>query len=324
MQIKKTIEKVPGGMMVVPLVLGAVIHTVWPHADTELTGITGSFMMGTSVTLFIFFLAVGTNINLKSSGKIAAKGMNLLLTKVILAAIIAIILNHFMATGGIKTGLFAGFSVLAVLASFNAANGGLYVALMSTLPNREVDVAAYPFTSIESGPFFTMITLGLAGIASFPWQALVSTLVPFIIGIVLGSLDPELKALFSPMQGGLVPFFAFSIGYSLSLKRFIESGLVGILMGVAVVFISGAVMAFTDKHIVRSDGLAGWAQSGTAGASVTIPVIIAQMNPEFKTVASSATAIVATSVLVTAILTPIVTMQYYKHLQKKGLVEQQS
>ena len=109
MQIKKTIEKVPGGMMVVPLVLGAVIHTVWPHADTELTGITGSFMMGTSVTLFIFFLAVGTNINLKSSGKIAAKGMNLLLTKVILAAIIAIILNHFMATGGIKTGLFAGF-----------------------------------------------------------------------------------------------------------------------------------------------------------------------------------------------------------------------
>lgn len=303
--------------MVVPLVIGAIIHTLWPHADVALTGVTGSFMVGTSVILFIFFFAVGTNINLKSSGKIAAKGVTLLFGKVLLAALIAIVMNMFLPKAGITTGIFSGLSVLAVLAAFNASNGGLYVALMTTIPDREVDVAAYPFFSIQSGPFFTMVTLGLAGIGAFPWPALVSTLVPFVLGMIIGGLDPEMKALFSPLQGALVPFFAFSIGYSLSLDMIIKSGIVGILIGILVVFVSGYVLYLLDRYLVRSDGLAGWAASSTAGAAISVPIVIAQMNPSFKSTAGSATAIVATSVLVSAILTPIVTMWYYKKLQKK-------
>lgn len=317
MEIKKNIEKIPGGMMVVPLVLGAIIHSIWPKADVLLTGVTGSYMVGTSVILFIFFFAVGTNINLKSSGKIAAKGLNLLLGKVILAAIIAIVMNMFLPKEGITTGVFSGLSVLAVLASFNASNGGLYVALMTTIPDREVDVAAYPFFSIQSGPFFTMVTLGLAGIGAFPWPALVSTLVPFILGMVLGGLDPEMKKMFSPLQGALVPFFAFTIGYSLSLEMILKSGLMGILIGILVVFVSGYVLYLLDKYLVRSDGLAGWAASSTAGAAVSVPIVIAQMDPNFKSTAESATAIVATSVLVSAILTPIVTMWFYRRMNNK-------
>lgn len=303
--------------MVVPLVLGAIIHSIWPKADVLLTGVTGSYMVGTSVILFIFFFAVGTNINLKSSGKIAAKGLNLLLGKVILAAIIAIVMNMFLPKDGITTGIFSGLSVLAVLASFNASNGGLYVALMTTIPDREVDVAAYPFFSIQSGPFFTMVTLGLAGIGAFPWPALVSTLVPFVLGMVIGGLDPEMKKLFSPLQGALVPFFAFTIGYSLSLEMILKSGLTGILIGVLVVFVSGYVLYLLDKYLVRSDGLAGWAASSTAGAAVSVPIVIAQMDPNFKSTAESATAIVATSVLVSAILTPIVTMWFYRRMNNK-------
>ncbi|WP_334333067.1 2-keto-3-deoxygluconate permease [Companilactobacillus sp. HBUAS59544] len=318
MSIKKSIDKVPGGIMIVPLIIGTIVHTLWPKLDVELTGVTGSFMVGTSVLLFVFFFCIGTGINLKSSGKIAVKGVTLLSVKVLLAALLGIIINMFLPITGITHGIFAGFSTLAVIASFNAANGGLYTALMSTIPDREIDLAAYPFFSIQSGPFFTMLTLGIAGIGAFPWQALVSTLVPFILGIVLGGLDPEIRKMYSSVGGALIPFFAFTIGYSMNLSMLIKSGIVGILMGIAVVFISGYVLYLSDRYIARSDGLAGWAASSTAGAAISVPVVIAQMDKHFAPVAESATAIVATCVLITAILTPIVTMWYYKKLQRKN------
>jgi 2-keto-3-deoxygluconate permease len=45
-------------------------------------------------------------------------------------------------------------------------------------------------------------------------------------------------------------------------------------------------------------------------------VIIAQINPAFEPVAASATALVAASVIVTAILVPIITALYAKRLIK--------
>lgn len=68
---------------------------------------------------------------------------------------------------------------------------------------------------------------------------------------------------------------------------------------------------------MRSDGLAGWAASSTAGAAVAVPLAIAEVNPAFAPMANSATAIVATCVLVSAVLTPMVTMWYYKRLMAK-------
>ncbi|MNC72864.1 2-keto-3-deoxygluconate permease [compost metagenome] len=47
------------------------------------------------------------------------------------------------------------------------------------------------------------------------------------------------------------------------------------------------------------------------------PVIIAQINPVFEPVAASATALVAASVIVTAILVPIITALYSRRMGGK-------
>jgi 2-keto-3-deoxygluconate permease len=318
MKIKKSIEKIPGGMMLVPLLLGTLLKTLSPDVNKFFGGFTGTYLTGTAVILFIFFFAIGTSIDLRTSGYIAKKGLSLLVGKVLLAALLGVIASYIIPDNGIQTGIFSGLSVLAIIAAFNETNGGLYLALMTTL-NRKEDAAGFPFISIESGPFMTMVALGVAGIATFPWQTLVSTLIPFALGIALGTLDNDFRKLFTPIVPALIPFFAFTLGFSMNFGMVIESGFMGIIMGVCVVFISGAVLSIIDKYVTKSDGVAGWAASSTAGAAVAVPYAIAQVSPQFEPVASSATAIIATSVLVTAILTPIVTMWFEKRARAKGL-----
>ncbi|WP_236898174.1 2-keto-3-deoxygluconate permease [Clostridium beijerinckii] len=318
MKIKQNIEKVPGGLMIVPLFLGTLLKTLSPDVNKFFGGFTGNFLTGTSVILFIFFFCIGTTIDLRTSGYIAKKGISLLIGKVLFASLLGVLMSHILPANGIQTGILSGLSVLAVIAAFNETNGGLYLALMTTLGRKE-DAAGFPFISIESGPFMTMVAMGIAGIASFPWQTLVSTLIPFALGIVLGTLDHDFRKMFAPVVPALIPFFAFTLGFSLNFGMIIQSGFMGIIMGVAVVALSGGLLSLIDRYLTGSDGVAGWAASSTAGAAVAVPYAIAQANTQFEPVAASATAIIATSVLVTSILTPIVTMWFEKRARAKGL-----
>jgi 2-keto-3-deoxygluconate permease len=59
----------------------------------------------------------------------------------------------------------------------NDTNGGLYMALMGQY-GAPRDVAAYSVMSLESGPFLTMVTLGVAGLSAFPWPTLVGGILP--------------------------------------------------------------------------------------------------------------------------------------------------
>lgn len=71
MRIKASIEKVPGGMMVVPLFFGALINTIFPNTATYFGGFTGALLTGTASILAVFFFCVGATIDVKQSGYIA-------------------------------------------------------------------------------------------------------------------------------------------------------------------------------------------------------------------------------------------------------------
>ena len=49
MQIKRSIEKIPGGMMLVPLFLGALCHTFSPGAGKYFGSFTNGMITGTLV-----------------------------------------------------------------------------------------------------------------------------------------------------------------------------------------------------------------------------------------------------------------------------------
>lgn len=162
----------------------------------------------------------------------------------------------------------------------------------------------------------TMVTFGVTGLAAFPWETLAATVIPFLLGCILGNLDHELRDLFSKVVPAIIPFFAFSLGNTLNFGMLLQSGLLGIFIGMSVVILSGGSLFLLDRFIARGDGVAGVAASSTAGAAVAVPYALAEANAAFVPVAEAATAIIATSVIVTSLLTPLATVWVDKKVRR--------
>jgi 2-keto-3-deoxygluconate permease len=321
MKIKQSIERIPGGLMLVPLFLGALCHTFTPDAGKYFGSFTNGLITGTVPILSVWFFCMGAGIDIKSTGMVLRKSGTIVLTKILVAWIVGMVCVSFMPSGMIQTGFFAGLSTLAIVTAMDMTNGGLYASIMQQYGTKE-EAGAFVLTSIESGPLVTMLILGSTGAAYFEPRLFVGAVMPFIIGFVLGNLDTELRSFFGNASMTMIPFFGFALGNTINLAVIGQTGMLGVLMGLGVIVITGIPLILADKFIGGGHGGAGLAASSTAGAAVTNPIIIAQMVPEFEPIAAAATALVATCVIVTSIVVPIITAAWCNHFNKKGTEEE--
>lgn len=318
MQIKRAIEKIPGGMMLVPLFIGAICHTFAPEAGKYFGSFSNGLISGTVPILAVWFFCMGASIKLSATGTVLRKSGTLVITKIAVAWVVAALASKFIPAHGVEIGFFAGVSTLALVASMDMTNGGLYASIMQQYGTKE-EAGAFVLMSLESGPLMTMIILGTAGIASFEPHVFVGAVLPFLVGFALGNLDPELREFFGKAVQTLIPFFAFALGNTINLSVIAQTGALGVLLVVAVIIVTGIPLILADKFIGGGDGTAGLAASSSAGAAVATPVLIAEMVPEFKAVAPAATALVATSVIVTSILVPILTAMWSRRIKNRAI-----
>ncbi len=291
--------------MVVPLLVGALTTTFFPGAQGFFGSFTGALFSGALTILAVFYVCMGASIDLKSTPQVLKKGGRLLLTKVGTATVVGVVLGRYLGEAPVSAGLFAGVSTLAVVAAMNDTNGGLYMALMGQY-GRPVDVGAYSVMSLESGPFLTMVTLGVAGLSTFPWQTLLGAILPLVVGMLVGNLDREMREFLGLATPVLIPFFAFALGAGLDLGKVWQAGLLGVGMGVATVVLTGVPLYFVDR-LSGGNGVAGVAAASTAGNAAAVPVIVATANPAYAAAARQATVLVAACVVVTAVLVPLAT-----------------
>ncbi|EFF0612513.1 2-keto-3-deoxygluconate permease [Escherichia coli] len=223
MQIKRSIEKIPGGMMLVPLFLGALCHTFSPGAGKYFGSFTNGMITGTVPILAVWFFCMGASIKLSATGTVLRKSGTLVVTKIAVAWVVAAIASRIIPEHGVEVRFFAGLSTLALVAAMDMTNGGLYASIMQQYGTKE-EAGAFVLMSLESGPLMTMIILGTAGIAA----------------------------------------------------------------------------------------------SSSAGAAVATPVLIAEMVPAFKPMAPAATSLVATAVIVTSILVPILTSIWSRKVKARA------
>ncbi len=315
MQIKRAIDKIPGGMMLVPLFLGALCHTFSPGAGAYFGSFTNGLITGTIPILAIWFFCMGASIKLSATGTVLRKSGTLVVTKIAVARLVAAVASRVLPVNGVEVGFFAGLSTLALVASMDMTNCGLYASIMQQYGSKE-EAGAFVLMSLESGPLMTMVIIGTAGIASFEPQVFIGAVLPFIIGFVLGNLDSALREFFTNAVQTLIPFFAFALGNTINLAVIAQTGLLGILLGLMVIIITGIPLILADRLLGGGDGTAGIAASSSAGAAVATPAVIAGMAPQFAPMAPAATALVATSVIVTSILVPVLTALYSRRVKR--------
>ena len=316
MKIYKFVNRVPGGMMVVPLFIGMVINTFFPDL-LRIGGFTQALTgVGYPTVLGMYLFTVGTKMTVRAAPRMLFRGFGIMTAKVGMATIFALSVATFF------DGSVIGLSTLAVMVAMSDTNGGMFLALTSVMGDKE-DSGTYVVQSIETGPFLTMLIFVGTGLAIIPWLTMVSVIAPIVAGAILGNLDEDIKNFFGSHEPIIVPFMAFTLGQTINLTAVVTAGVPGVVLGVTVVIVTGVVCVLADR-LLGGTGIAGAAASSTAGNSAAVPQAVAIADPSFAAVAPAATIQVAASVIVTAVLTPLVTSWWYKRVTKRAVKEREA
>ena len=193
MKICATMKKFPGGMMVIPLLIGCLVNTFIPQC-LQIGGFTTAlFKSGQATLVGLFIFCSGATINVRQVGQPLYKGAVLTILKLVIGVIIGYVLNMAFGPAGIL-----GLTPFAVISAVTNSNGAIYTALAKEFGD-ETDMGAIAVLSLNDGPFLTMIALGTTGLASIPALDIVAAIIPLIIGMILGNLDSDFRDLLSDL-----------------------------------------------------------------------------------------------------------------------------
>lgn len=305
--IMRFLKRVPAGMMIVPLLIGAFMNTFFPAALRIGSFTTATFSSaGAATAMGIQLFCLGTTLQLRDMPKVVKRGGILLISKFIIGAAIGIAIGKIFGFAGI-----CGLTTLAIISAVTNSNGSVYLALMKTYGDT-TDCAAMALLALNDGPLFTLIALGASGLANVPFMALVATVIPIIIGMIIGNLDKEMQTFLEPAGNILIPFVGLTLGAGINLSNVVKGGVPGIILGFITVFVGGSFIVFCDKIVGRRPGYAGWAVATTAGNAVAVPAAVGLIDPAWAPYVGEATTQVAASVVVTAILVPLMTNWWAK------------
>ncbi|MGG3450474.1 2-keto-3-deoxygluconate permease [Domibacillus aminovorans] len=352
MRIKDTIEKVPGGLMVVPLLLGATLNTIdqmhipvvmnvlkalgtAPTDDgyyefLRIGGFSQELFKDSALVLIALFLfCVGSQMNLKVGGVALKKGVLLTSTKYLTGLAVGMAFGFFFDPW---SGIL-GLSTLAIIAGMTNSNSGMYAALTGQYGNRS-DVGGLSILAINDGPFLTLVSLGILGTA-FPLIAFIAVLLPIGIGMLLGNLDPKIREFLQPGESLTIPFFAFALGAGMDLANFFNPAVLagGLTLAILTFVLTGGMSILVFKLFKEKSYIAPLAEASTAGNAAATPAAIAaaasvavgsgaMTAAEFEAIQNIvpiATAQISVSTITTSLLCPLGVILMDKYQRKRGI-----
>ncbi|WP_338084199.1 2-keto-3-deoxygluconate permease [Dickeya fangzhongdai] len=302
-------NKFPGGLIIIPLILAILINTFFPSVLKIGGPTTALFKAGSSAMMGIFLLICGASINIRQAGLPLYKGAVLLMLKFAAGALAVWIMGALFGPAG-----FFGISTLALVACITSSNSSLYIALCSNYGDAS-DAGAISVFCIKDGPFVTMVVLGVSGLANIPFEALLSMLVPLLVGMMWGNIDEKFKQLCAASQPLIIIIMSFAIGANSSMSTVFSAGLSGILLG-GISALTAIVFYFLYNLFLKKKTALGAALGTTAASSALTPAMVAQADPTLQAFVDAATAQLATASIITMLTAPVLVAWFDKRLRK--------
>ena len=236
LDLLERMKKIPGGLVIIPLVLAVLIATFFPQAYQIGGYVTALFYDGNSAMMGFFLIVCGSAINIKQVGMPLYKGVTLTAVKFVVGVALGLAVGALGGPAG-----FLGITPFVWIAAITNSNSSLYISLSSQFGNA-TDTGAISILSLNDGPFFTLVALGATSLASIPLNSLIATLVPLLIGFIWGNLDAGFRKACATAQPIVTFFMTISIGAKTDIKTIITAGAAGIILGLisaalAVVFL---------------------------------------------------------------------------------------
>lgn len=315
MNILKKIQKVPAGILLVPTIIGALIHTFCPQileiGDPTNVMFTKAGMQG-FIGLLLFF--TGTQMLVEDIKKAMKRGVLMCVVKYVVAYGMAFVFLKMFGLDGIW-----GVSFLAFAIALTSSNGALFMGIIQPYGD-DADYATFGLLMMFSMPVLPMLFLSSANGGAINFTSVISLLVPFLFGIILGNVDHDFKKMFAMGNTVILPFIGFQFGSLLNIYEAAKEIPTGILLTVLFYVISVPVLYYFDRKGLKQAGYASLASVSVAGVALSIPSLAANASAQYAPYVASAVAQLALVMIATTFITPFLT----EYVMKKRNITKKS
>ena len=312
MDILNKMKKIPGGLLIIPMLIASIINTFFPQRLQIGNPTTALFTnKGIMVLIGLMLFFSGTQCKISEIKVMIKRVGPLCLAKIVIAYGIGALVNkHFGAEG------FLGISMVTIIAVLSSCNPGLYLALINSYGDK-VDASAFALLNLIVVPAVPITILSATGGQGIDINTIIATLVPFLLGILLGNLDESFRNLYSHGTEMLLPFMGISFGANIDILIALEAGISGIITAILFYLVCLLPLYIIDRKIMKGPGYVSVAMSSVAGLSLVVPTLAAEVNPIYEKFIQVSIAQIAFVVILTTIATPFLTKKISKSMSIK-------
>lgn len=307
----KFMKKIPGGLLLIPMLISAVFATFCPNLF-YIGGLTEALFTKKGINYIVALITFcsATSLDFKSLAKVLKKQGLMLLLKIILCMAFSLLFFKFFG----ETGVW-GISLLSFVCVLASLNPSLYIALTKDYATK-TDESAFGLLGLLCLPVFPIIIYSVAQSQAIDFSPIISTLIPLILGILIANFDKDFASIFKGSTTMLTPFMGWSFGTGINLIESFKSGLQGLVLVVIFYVLIALPIYLFEVKVLKSSGVSALGMSSMAGLTVSVPLILSQNSDYLASIAGTAASQIALGVVVTSVITPMLVKMLAK---KKGL-----